>query len=149
MATLPRMAIAIKCLVEGYTWIDTSRINLRFYFMHWHMEDTIVVLNKGPGPHPRYEQCDMFIPQEAMAAGHLGTAMCKIGSEKKHRRLAATVNRLEVGTEFQTRDQVLEKVDIFKYLVRMLYFDDSDLPAVDRNLQIERMKRARLSCLIC
>ena len=37
-------------------------------------------------------------------------------------------------------NQVLEKVDTFKYLERMMKFYDSDWPVVDRNLQREHRK---------
>ena len=43
--------------------------------MHWYMEDKIVVLKKGPRPHLWRNKCNMFITQEEMAAGHIGTTM--------------------------------------------------------------------------
>ena len=49
--------------------------------MHRHVEDTTMLLNKGSVPHPQYRQCDMSKPLGVMAAGHLGTAMYKIGVE--------------------------------------------------------------------
>ena len=76
----------------------------------------------------------MFIYREVMAAGNLGTKMCKIGAERKRRRLTATSSRVAAGTEVLAQEQVIEKVDTFKYLDRMLYFEYSDWTAVDRNL---------------
>ena len=38
------------------------------------------------------------------------------------------------------RNQVLEKLDTFKYLDRMLFFYVSDWYVVDRNLHIEQRK---------
>ena len=60
-------------LVEGFSGGATSCTNLWLYFMHRHLEYTIVVLNKVPGPNPWYKQCDMFIPQKAMVTGNLDT----------------------------------------------------------------------------
>ena len=42
--------------------------------------------------------------------------------------------------EFWVWNQVLDKVDTFKYLERMIYFYDSDCPVVKRNLQREQSK---------
>ena len=68
----------------------------------------------------------MFITQEAMAIGHLGTTMFKSGGKRNHHHLATTAAQITAGTEFLTQDQVLEKLDMFHYLVRMLSSDDRD-----------------------
>ena len=49
---------------------------LQVDFVHRHVEDTILVLNKGPFPHPWCKQFNMFISQGSMDAVHLGTIMC-------------------------------------------------------------------------
>ena len=67
--------------MENYPWRETSCTNLLLHFMHRHVEDTTMLLNKGSVPHPQYRQCDMSKPLGVMAAGHLGTAMYKIGVE--------------------------------------------------------------------
>ena len=81
--------------------------------MHWHMEDTIVVLKEGPGTHPWCNNCKISINQEEMAAGHLGTTMFKRGGNCKHHHLSATASQVEAGTEFRAQDQVLEKLDTY------------------------------------
>ena len=68
-------------------------------------------------------------------AWHLGTTMWERGSEWKHRNLAATASHIEAITEFWVWNQVLDKVDTFKYMDRMMFFDESDFPVVERNLQ--------------
>ena len=103
--------------------------------MHRNVEDTIIILNEGMGPHPRCRQCGMFVPQEILATGHLGTKIYRRGVERKCLRIAANVTWVVSGTEFRARDQVLEKVYTFKYLDRMVCFDDSYWSAVTRNLQ--------------
>ena len=102
--------------------------------MPWHMEDTIMVLKEVSGPHPWCDKFYMFITQEAMASGHLGITMCKNGGKRKHHHLPATAAQLAAGTEFRVQDQVLEKLDTFNYLVRMLYFDDRYWKVMARNL---------------
>ena len=97
------------------------------------VEDTILVINKVTGPHPMYNQYDLFIAQRVITVGHLGTARCKRRAEKRRHRLSPTVARVATGTEFQERDQVIENLDTFKYLGEILSFDNSNWPAVSCN----------------
>ena len=61
-----------------------------------------------------------------MVVGHLGTIIWNRGAEKRRHPLAATPAQLEAGTEFRAQDQVIEKVETFKYLESILSFDNSD-----------------------
>ena len=119
------------------------------HFIHWNVEDTIVVLNEVPRTHPQCNQCDMLIPRGEMVTGHLRTVMRKKGAEQKRCHLAATATRVEVGTEFQARDQVLEKVETLRYLDRMLPLNNSNWTMVDRNLQRAQGKLGQFSCILC
>ena len=82
-------------------------------------------------------------------AGHLGTTMCKSGGNRNHHHLSDTAVQVAVDTEFQAEDQVLEKLDTFNYLGRMLYFDDKDLPVVTWNLHKDWSRWGWLYYLIC
>ena len=82
-------------------------------------------------------------------AGQLGTTMCKSGGKRNHRHLSDTAFQVALGTEFQAEDQVLEKLDTFNYLGRMLSFDDIELPVVECNRHKDWSKWGWLSCLIC
>ena len=42
--------------VEIFPGRSTNCANLRLHLMHFHVEDTIDVLNKGYGPNLRYNQ---------------------------------------------------------------------------------------------
>ena len=78
--------------------------------MNQHMEDTIIILNEGNGPHPRYEQCDMFLPQETLTTGHIGTKMSRMGAEQKCHLIDANysnVYHVATGTELRARYQIL------------------------------------------
>ena len=91
----------------------------------------------------------MFINWEEMVSGHLGTTMCKSGGKLNYHHLSATAVQVAAGTEFQAEDQVLEKLDTFNYLGRILSFDDRDLPVVTWDLHKNWSKWGWLSCLIC
>ena len=117
--------------------------------MHWHVDDTIVVLKEGLVPHPWCDNCNMFITQKAISAGHIGTTMCKIGGKRNHHHLAATDAHIAAGTEFRANDQVLEKLDTFNELGSMLSFYDIYWTEVAWNLHKYWIKWGRLSCLLC
>ena len=96
-----RTVKAIDFPVELFPERATSRTNLCLNAMHRHVDDIIVVLNKVPGPHPRYNKCYMFILQGEMATGHLGTEMCKRGLEKKRRHISTTTTQVAAGVDFR------------------------------------------------
>ena len=104
----------LECPVEVYPGRATGHTNIQLHFMHRHVEDTIAVLNEGPGPHPRCkQQCDMFIPQDLITAGHLSAAMCKRRAEKICHRLSAITIQVTAGVEFQDWENILDKSDTF------------------------------------
>ena len=109
------------------------------------MEDTIIILNKVTAPHHQCDKCDMFVTWETFTIGQLGPIMCRRGTEKNHRRLDVNATWVATGKEFQAHDHIIVKVDTFKHLGRMLYFDERDWPAVVGNLQRSRRKWVRLS----
>ena len=117
--------------------------------MHQHVEDNIIVLNKFTPPYPtRCGQCDMFVPQDTLAAGNLCTKMCRMGVDKKRHSLAANYTQLSTRVEFRDQEQVLNKVDTSKYLGSMLSFDDSYLTSMSRNFQREWIKWGQLLHLL-
>ena len=61
------------------------------HFMHRHVENTIAILNEFTSPNPWCNQCDMFIPREALVAGHVGAEINKRVAEHKYRRLEIAV----------------------------------------------------------
>ena len=64
---------------------------MRVHFVHRHAQDTVVILEEGNLPHPRYPRCDLQVPTKALNGHHLGTVQCKKGAELKQRRLAEKV----------------------------------------------------------
>ena len=39
---------------------------MRVHFWRRHVRDTIIILEEGNLPHPRCENCDMFVPWRAL-----------------------------------------------------------------------------------
>ena len=78
----------------------------------------------------------MFVPKYILEAGNLGKKCAGGGGGgQKKRCLAENSARVAAGMEFRSHDQILEKVDTFKHLVQMLYFDDIEFTSLVRNLQ--------------
>ena len=55
-----------ECPVEGCPGRAGTRTAMRMHFWRRHMRDTIIILEEGNLPHPRCENCDMFVPWQAL-----------------------------------------------------------------------------------
>ena len=61
------------CPVEGCPGRAGTRTAMRVHFWRRHVRDTIIILEEGNLPHPRYENCDMFVPWRALNDRHKST----------------------------------------------------------------------------
>ena len=104
------------------------------YFMHWHMEDTIFILNEGTISHPQCGQYNILILREPLEAGKFSTKICKRGAEQNNRRLADASTWKATRTEFRGQYYVLERVERFKYLFRILSYENSEWKDMTGNL---------------
>ena len=66
----------------------TIRANLWSPFVHRPMWDTIVILEEGNLPQPRFSDCDMFVPWKTLNFRHSTTTLCVWGAEQNCNRLA-------------------------------------------------------------
>ena len=73
---------------------------MRVHFVHWHVLNTVVMLEEGNFPHPRCAKCDMQPPRRALNGHHPGTAQCEKGAERNRRRLAETDTRENLKRAF-------------------------------------------------
>ena len=80
------------------------RMAILVNFMHLHVRDTVVILDKGNLPHPRCPQCDMLVPWCALNGRHLATAQWVRGAERKIRRLEEEELREISERAFQAYD---------------------------------------------
>ena len=77
-----------RCPVEGCPGALSTRTAMRVHFVHRHVQYTVVIMEEGNLPHPRFPLGDLQVPRKALNGHHLGTAQCKKGAERKRRRLA-------------------------------------------------------------
>ena len=73
----------IWCPVEGcWGWV-TIRTNLWVYFVHRHVQDTLVILEEGKRPHPQCNKYDMFVPWRSLNGLHNNTELYSMREGKK------------------------------------------------------------------
>jgi hypothetical protein len=84
----------------------------------------------------------------AINGWHYETAMCKDGVAKKVQYAAAERTHKALQQTFTVYEAELERVEVFKYLGRLLAYDDNDARAVRGNLKKARGIWARLSPMI-
>ncbi len=76
---------------------------------------------------------------------HYNTAMCKDGLARKVQYAAAKRTHLALQQLFMAYGDELERVEVFKYLGRLLAYDDNDTRAVRGNIKKAQGVWARLS----
>ena len=75
---------------------------------------------------------------------HQYTKECQVGVEWKKQREAAVTLALALRRQFSVHGDVLEQVEVFKYLGRLLAQDDDDIQAIHAQL---RKARATWACV--
>ena len=76
---LPNMAGSMGLPFKGCRGQATSHTNIWIQFLHHHVQDMIVILEEGKPPHPRYPECNTFVPWVAQNQRHLATFICTRG----------------------------------------------------------------------
>ena len=107
-------------------------------FMHLHVRDTVVILDKGNLPHPWCPQCNILVSWYALNRRHLVTAQWDRGVERKIRRLAEEELREILERAFQAYGTPLDNVTEFKYMGRVMKSVDEDWPAVSGIIHKEK-----------
>ena len=103
---------------------------MRVHFLHWHVLDTVVILEEGNSPHPQCARCDILVPRWALNNRHPATAQCARRSERKRRRLAEVETRESLEWDFEAYRAPIKNVSTFRYLGRVLTAGDDEWLAV-------------------
>ena len=61
---------------------------MRVHFVHRNVHYTVVILEEGKPPLPRYPRCNIQVSRKAINGRYLETSQCRTGTERKRRRLA-------------------------------------------------------------
>jgi len=102
--------------------------------------DYVVVKKKGR--YPRCPRCDMQV--DPRVPTHINTKECRIGTARRHQREMAVRSALALHQQFMVHGDVLERVEVFRYLCRLLSQDADDIQAMRSQLCKARGTWARV-----
>ncbi len=75
------------------------------------------------------------MPVEDLNVGHHRTELCQRGWERKRQHAAAVHSQEALERSFTAYGEELERVEVFKYLGRLITYDDADTQAMRSNLR--------------
>ena len=130
----PRYDGKLTCPVPGCLGILADGWMIRRHFWDLHPFDWVVVPKEGT--FPRFKRCSMQVspayPQQAR------TKECQVGTDRYTQRESAIASALALRHEFTVQGDMLERVEVFKYLGRLLAQDDNDAQAIRHQLRMAR-----------
>ena len=115
-----------NCPVEGFPGQVVTRTAIRVHFLHQHVLDTMVILEKGNFPHPWCARCNMLVPRWALNGRHMATTQCARGAKRKRQRLAKAETRESLERAFDAYGEPIQNVLAFRYRGRVLTAGDYD-----------------------
>ncbi len=130
----------IQCPYPGCPGMLSTPYMLRRNFQDLHPKDTVEIPREGAFPWCEHctMQCNPWYPQ------HILTQVCSLSTEQRTQRDSAVTAALALGELFHVDGELLEKVDSFWYLGRILAQDDDDVRAVRQKIKKARGIWARV-----
>ena len=132
----------IQCPHPACPGVLSTPWMMRRHFRDVHPKDTVYLPWEG-GPHPRCRKCNMQC--NPSFPKHGTTETCKVGEERQKQRNSAIDAALAIRQLFHIEGEVLERVNTFRYLGRILSQDDDDIRAVRTQIKKARGIWARVS----
>jgi hypothetical protein len=111
------------CPYPGCLGVLNSGWMMRHHFRDVHPRDLVQLKHEGFYPH--CERCGMQCNPSYPT--HINSKECRTGSEWRHQRDMAVRSALALRQQFSINNRVLERVDVFKYLGRLLSQDNDDV----------------------
>jgi hypothetical protein len=108
-----------------------SKWMMRRHFWDLHPMEYIVV--KKEGRYLRCPRCGMQVDPRYPV--HINTRECRMRTARRHQRDMAVRSALALRQQFMVYGDVLERVEVFRYLGRLLSQDDDDIQAVRSQLR--------------
>jgi hypothetical protein len=113
---------------------------MRRHFRDLHPLDLVCVPQEGC--YSRCERCAMQV--NPCYPRHMQTKECQVGVERRKQRETAISSAMALRQQFTVHGDVLERVEVYKYLGRMMAQDDDDIQAVRAQLRKARATWARV-----
>ena len=104
---------------------------MRRHFGFLHPLDLVEL--PGEGSYPKCKRCGVQVDPAAM--GHQSLKTCKNMHAAKLQRKAVSDSAKALEAKFFAYGVELERVEVFKYLGRLIAHDDEDTQAVRSNLE--------------
>ncbi len=124
-----------SCPVPACVGSACSEAVLRSHFLCRHPQDLVCCPTEGSLPLPQCDRCGLQISYTALNGRHYETALCLDGVARREQYAAAERVHLSLSQTFTAYGESLERVEVFKYLGRLLAYDDNDAQAVRGNLK--------------
>ena len=102
-----------KCPVEGCPGRVATRTAMRVHFVYWHVLNTVVILEEGNFPHPRYGRCDILVPRRALNGRHPDMAQFAKGAERKRQRRAEAETQESSQRNFEAYREPIKNLSAF------------------------------------
>ena len=118
------------CPVPGCVGTASMKYGIRRHFRCLHPQDLLDV--PGEGRYPKCGCCGMQV--NPTATGHQTTKTGKAMHAARLERKAVSDSAVAMDAKFYAYREELERVEVFKYLGRLILFDDDDTQAVRGNL---------------
>jgi hypothetical protein len=132
----------LQCPVEGCLGVLKDGWNMRCHFQDIHFQDKVIV-KKERQSYPLCGYCGM--QTKLVVHGHWRTESCLlVGADRRVQRKAAFTSALALRCTFKVHGDVLERVEVFKYLGRLFAQDDDDIQAVREQIRKARGIWARV-----
>jgi hypothetical protein len=90
----------------------------------------------------------MQTEHRALLGRHQRTQLCQEGWDKKVQHKAAETARVALTQSFTVYEEELERVEVFKYLGRLLAYNNNDTQAMRGNLKKARKSWGQVSCIL-
>jgi hypothetical protein len=127
--------------VAGCLGIAKDGWNMRRHFQDLHPWDKVIVPKEGQS----YSRCQYFLMQvNPLVTGNLKTESCALGTDRKIQCKAVETSALVLCCTFQVHGDVLERVELFKYLGCLLAQDKDDIHSVHHQIHKARAIWARV-----
>jgi hypothetical protein len=120
----------LKCLFLLCTGELAGRWMMQRHFFDLHPLDYVTIPREGQ--YPRCPCCGMQVDPHYLA--HINMKECRAGTERRHQQDMAVQSALALREQFMVHGDVLEKVEVYRYLGRLLLQDDNDVQAVRSQL---------------
>ena len=117
----------LPCPVVGCLGVLKDGWNMRRHFRDLHLS------SRRGRSYPRCMYCGM--QTDPTVRGHWRTESCSIGADRRGQREAAVTSALALQCTFTVHGDVLERVEVFKYLGRLLAQDGDDVQAVRQQIR--------------